>query len=115
MIYSKKGEPPHFGEWLRRLRVGKDLPLRAVAAAADMDVALLSKIELGQRLPTEEQTAKVAKFFGLSETETHARRMAEKFLQENHDNPKAAREAISILAEDAGIYSSEKKSGKTGR
>ena len=73
--------------------MAKDLPLRRVAAVAEMDVALLSKIELGQRLPTEEQTAKLAEFFRVSGTEIQARRMAEKFRQENQDNPKAAREA----------------------
>jgi transcriptional regulator with XRE-family HTH domain len=102
--YSKNGDSGHFGEWLRRLRVERGLPLRAVAAAAEMDVALLSKIELGQRLPTEEQTSKLAQFFRLRETEVEARRMAEKFRLENRGSPKAAREAICLLAEEAGIY-----------
>jgi transcriptional regulator with XRE-family HTH domain len=106
--YSKNGDSGHFGEWLRRLRVEKDLPLRAVAAAAEMDVALLSKIELGQRLPTEEQTSKLAQFFRLRETEVEARRMAEKFRLENRGSPKAAREAICLLAEEAGIYRAKK-------
>jgi transcriptional regulator with XRE-family HTH domain len=110
--YAKRSQPPRFGEWLRQLRVEKDVPLRTVAAAADMDQAHLSKIELGQRVPTEEQTAKLAKFFGLNETETQARRIAEKFRQEFQDNPKAVHEAICILAESAGIYGAE-KAGKT--
>lgn len=110
-VYSKRGQPPPFGEWLRGLRVEKDLPLRAVAAAAEMDVALLSKIGLGQRLPTEEQTAKMARFFGVPDTFMQGRRMAEKFRLENQDNPKAAREAISMLAEGAGIYSTGRNKG----
>ena len=110
--YAKRSRPPRFGEWLRQLRVAKGVPLRTVAAAADMDMAHLSKIELGQRLPTEEQTTKLAKFFGTSETETQARRMAEKFHQETHDNPRAAHEAVCILAEGAGIYSAIKKGSK---
>jgi len=73
--YAKHAAAPRFGEWLRQLRAAKDEPLRTVAAAADMDQAHLSKIELGQRLPTEEQTAKLAKFFGMGETEAQARRM----------------------------------------
>jgi transcriptional regulator with XRE-family HTH domain len=110
--YAKRSQPPRFGEWLRQLRVAKEVPLRTVAAAADMDQAHLSKIELGQRVPTEEQTAKLARFFGLNETETHARRIAEKFRQEFQDHPKAAREAIYILAESAGIYRTADKAGK---
>jgi transcriptional regulator with XRE-family HTH domain len=112
LTYAKRSQPPRFGELLRQLRVEKDVPLRTVAAAADMDQAHLSKIELGQRVPTEEQTARLAKFFGLDETETQARRIAEKFRQEFRDNPKAVREAICILAESAGIYGAE-KAGKT--
>jgi len=50
-----------------------------VAAAAGMDVAHLSKIELGQRTPTEEQALKLAKFFGVPAKEMLARWIAERF------------------------------------
>ncbi len=58
--YSDSPPAPHLGEWLRELREQRDLPLRAVADAADMDLAHLHKIEVGQRLPTEEQTIRLA-------------------------------------------------------
>lgn len=99
-----KSDEPHFGEWLRQLRASQDLPLRTVAAAAEMDMTHLSKAELGQRLLTGEQTAKLAKFFKVSETEAEARRMVEKFRQEGEGNPKAARQAVQMLAEEAGLY-----------
>src|SRR5687767_7056842 len=60
---STEGADVPFGEWLRHLREAKDALQRDVAAAADMDVAVLSKIELGQRVATEEQTRGLAKFF----------------------------------------------------
>ena len=108
-VYSKAApRPVRLGEWLRQLREERDLPLRAVADAAGMDLAHLHKIEQGQRVPTEEQAAKLAKFFKLDETETQARRIAEKFRQEFGDNPAAA-DAISILAEEAGVYRVNKK------
>jgi transcriptional regulator with XRE-family HTH domain len=94
------------GDWLRELREGLRLPLRAVAEATRMDLAHLHKIEQGQRLPTEEQTSRLAKFFKLDETQTQARRIAEKFRQEFAENP-AANEAISILAEEAVRYRAE--------
>jgi transcriptional regulator with XRE-family HTH domain len=96
-------QPVRLGDWLRELREGLDLPLRAVADATDMDLAHLHKIEHGQRLPTQEQTSRLAKFFKLDETEAQARRIAEKFWQDFAENP-AAKEAISILAEEAGGY-----------
>jgi transcriptional regulator with XRE-family HTH domain len=105
----------HFGDWLRELRETKGSLQRAVAAAADMDVASLSKIELGQRLATEEQAGKLAKFFGVDETEAQARRMVEKFRQESEENPEAARRAVCILAEDAGFYRERRKSSRGKR
>jgi transcriptional regulator with XRE-family HTH domain len=106
--YSSIGKAKHqrFGEWLRRLREERKLPLRAVAAAAEMDQAHLSKVELCQRLLTAEQAATLAKFFKVNGTEMEARRIAEKFLMEHADNP-AALQALQIL-NDAPL-----KSGKT--
>ena len=105
--------PVRLGEWLRELRESRALTLREVADAAEMDLAHLHKIELGQRLPTEEQTRRLAKFFTLRETEVQARRIAEKFQHEFAQNP-AAKAAIEILAEESGVYTTEgrRKSGK---
>lgn len=96
-----------FGEWLRGLREAKELPLRVVAAAAEMDQAHLSKVELGQRLLTAEQAASIAKFFHLNATEIEARRIVEKFRLEHADNP-AAEQAIHMLHEDPAAYGSKK-------
>jgi transcriptional regulator with XRE-family HTH domain len=101
--------PVRLGDWLRQLREQQRLPLREVADAAGMDLAHLQKIELGQRLPTEKQASRLAKFFKLDETETQARRIAEKFQHEFAEHP-AAKEAIGILAEEAGVYEGRKAS-----
>jgi len=100
---DKAPQPVRLGDWLRELREGLGLPLRAVAEATDMDLAHLHKIEHAQRLPTETQTSRLAKFFKLDVTEAQARRIAEKFRLEFAENP-AAKEAISILAEEAAGY-----------
>ena len=92
-----------FGEWLRELREQKGELLRKVAADAEMDVAHLSKIELGQRNPTEEQALRLAKFFGVPAKDMQARWIAERFRSSYGSYP-AAQEAIEILAEGAGIY-----------
>jgi len=98
---------PAFGEWLRQLREQKGELLREVAATAEMDVAHLSKIELGQRTPTEKQALKLARFFGVPSKEMQARWIAERF-RSNYGNYPAAQEAIEILAEEAGIYRSKR-------
>ena len=109
--YRELSASQRFGDWMRELRLEKELPLRVVAEAAEMDLTHLQKIELGQRLPTEEQTKDLAKFFGLNERDTLARRIAERFRQEFEDHP-AARAAIFMLAEEHGIYTTGKKNGK---
>lgn len=85
-----------FGEWLRQMREEKDVPLRVVAAAADMDQAHLSKIELGHRIPTEKQAVAIARYFGVDSHDMEARRIAEKFHQDFADNP-AAGKAVQML------------------
>jgi transcriptional regulator with XRE-family HTH domain len=88
-----------FGQLLRTLREERRLPLRTVAHAADMDSTLLSKIELALRLPTEEQTLALAKFFGADAIEFESLRIAEKFLQDNGHNREAAALALARIQE----------------
>jgi transcriptional regulator with XRE-family HTH domain len=92
------------GTLLRHLRVERQLQLWKVGHAAGMDSALLSKIELGQRLPTKEQTAALAKFFAVDLNELEGMRMAERFRADNSHNPAAAALAAARIHESAGEY-----------
>lgn len=74
-----------------------------------MDAALLSKIERGQRLPTPEQTAALAKYFTVEVTKWESMRMAEKFLSDNGHNPAAAALAAARIKEGAGEYLVKRK------
>jgi transcriptional regulator with XRE-family HTH domain len=103
-LYQQKPKP-RFGEWLRELRQKKDLALREVAAAVGMDQAHLSKAELGQRLPTEEQVKALALFFKINPEEMEARRLAEKLLRELEDSP-AGPAAFNILREEPPTFKS---------
>jgi transcriptional regulator with XRE-family HTH domain len=85
-----------FGEWLRKMRDDKGVPLRTVAAATEMDQAHLSKVELGHRVPTEKQATALARYFGVESHDMEARRIAEKFRQDFADNP-AAEMAVQML------------------
>ena len=101
-LRSTKGAT--LGGILREFREARQLPLWKVAHAAEMDSTLLSKIELGQRLPTQQQATALAKFFGVDVTELESMRIAEKFLNENGDNPAAAALAVARIRESAGEY-----------
>lgn len=56
-----------FGEYLRELRENKELPLRKVAAALDIDTSVLSKIERGERLANRDMVVGAATFFNVDE------------------------------------------------
>ena len=57
------------GEIIRREREKKELLLRQVASQLDMDTAILSKIERGERKATREQIIKLAEILGLDKDE----------------------------------------------
>ena len=53
----------NIGEKLRKLREENKLPLRKVAVLIDIDVAILSKMERGERRLTKEVVQKLAKLY----------------------------------------------------
>ncbi|NJN25546.1 MAG: helix-turn-helix transcriptional regulator [Cyclobacteriaceae bacterium] len=57
------------GHTIRKLREDNELPLRTVAAFRDIDQAILSKIERGQRNANREQVAKLAEFIKVEKNE----------------------------------------------
>lgn len=58
-----------FGEYLRKNREEKELPLRKVAAALDIDTSILSKIERNERRATTEMLPLLAETLEKSEKE----------------------------------------------
>ena len=56
-----------FGETIRKYRDERKLPLRKVAAFLDVDQAILSKIERGQRRANREQVLMLSEFFEIKE------------------------------------------------
>jgi len=59
----------NIGDKLRQLREEQDLPLRKVAVMIDIDVAILSKMERGERKLTKEVVQKLAKVYKYNENE----------------------------------------------
>ena len=73
------------GEILSELRGEKELLLREVAAAIEIDQALYSKIERGERFPTREQVIKLAKFFKTDKNELIVAWLSDKLVYEVED------------------------------
>lgn len=59
----------NIGELLRSLRERERYPLRKVAAYLDIDQAVLSKIERGQRKLGKDQVKQLAEFYNYNEKE----------------------------------------------
>lgn len=73
------------GDSIRKLRENKQLPLRIVAAFLGIDLAILSKIERGQRNPTREQVIKLAGYFGANENDLLVAWLSDKLVYEVED------------------------------
>ena len=94
-------------ETIRKRREDKELPLRTVAAYLDIDQAILSKIERGQRNANREQVIKLARFFNINETDLLVFWPSDKLVYEVR-NEDVALKALQV-AEEKVKYQKMKK------
>ena len=87
-----------FGQTIRKLREEKELPLRTVAAYLDIDQAILSKIERGQRNANRGQVIKLAEFFKVKENDLIVSWLSDKLVSEVEDENMAL-EAFQVAEE----------------
>jgi HTH-type transcriptional regulator, competence development regulator len=88
----------YIGELIRTLREKEGYPLRKVAAFLDIDQAVLSKIERGQRKLTKEQVIKLADFFNHNEKEMLVTFFSDQIIYEIGDE-KYAKDALKVAEE----------------
>lgn len=86
------------GNTIRKLREHKQLLLRTVAANLDIDQAILSKVERGQRKPTREQVVKLAGYFKVKENDLLVAWLSDKLVCELQDE-EVALEALQLAEE----------------
>ena len=97
------------GDTIRKLREDKGLPLRTVAAFLDMDQAILSKVERGQRKPTRAQVVKLAAYFEVDENDLLVAFLSDKLLCEVEDEAMALK-ALQVAEERVSYLSNQKMS-----
>jgi transcriptional regulator with XRE-family HTH domain len=73
------------GKKLRHIREEKELPLRKVAALLEIDVAILSKMERGERKITKEVVLKLADIYDYNPDELLVSFLSDKILYEIQD------------------------------
>jgi transcriptional regulator with XRE-family HTH domain len=75
------------GEKIRTIRESKSLLLRQVAAYLEIDTALISKIERGERRLTREQVTKLAKYYNVTDEELLTLWLSDKLLDTIENEP----------------------------
>lgn len=96
------------GEKLRHIREEKQLPLRKVAALLDIDVAILSKMERGERKISKEIVLKLADIYNHNADELMVSFLSDKILYEIQDEDlgiealKVAEERVKYLKSKRG-------------
>lgn len=88
-----------FGERIRALRVKQKLLLRQVASALEMDTALLSKIERGDRPIKKEQICLLAKVLKTNEDDLTTLWLADQLMDVLKDE-KFADEALKKVSKN---------------
>lgn len=72
------GTNNNFGEFIRNLRLEKNLPLRKVASQLDIDPSTLGKIERNQRSPNSFLIKKLSEIFNVDEKELKIKYLSDK-------------------------------------
>ncbi|MEI6049533.1 MAG: helix-turn-helix transcriptional regulator [Bacteroidota bacterium] len=86
----------HLGKKIRELRENQKLLLRQVAAYLEVDTALMSKIERGDRKPSKQQVIKIAEFLKAGEDELLTLWLADRIESTIVEEPKFAYQAMKI-------------------
>ncbi len=101
----------NLGEIIKKTRNEKKLPLRTVAAFLDIDQAILSKIERGQRMATRKQVVNLAAYFKLNENDLLVAWLSDKLVNELA-NEEVGQRAL-IAAEKKITYQTNYQNMKT--
>jgi HTH-type transcriptional regulator, competence development regulator len=96
------------GEKLRQLREQNNLPLRKVAALLDIDVAILSKMERGERKITKEVVLKLAEIYNYNVEELLVTFLSDKILYEIQDEDLGIK-ALKVAEERVKYLKANKK------
>jgi transcriptional regulator with XRE-family HTH domain len=97
----------NLGDTLRELREDKQQPLRTVAAYLDIDQAILSRIERGQRKASREQVIKLAKYFNVKADDLLIAWLSDKLVYEIADEQLGI-EALKVAEEKVKYNKTQK-------
>lgn len=74
-----------FGEYIRTLREGANLPLRKIAAELDIDTSTLSKIEKNERNANDQIIEGISRIFQINKSDLKIRYLSDKITYQLQD------------------------------
>jgi len=98
----------NLGNIIRKLREEKKMPLRTVAAYLDIDQAILSKMERGQRKINRDQVVKLATYFEAKEDDLLVAWLSDKLVYEV-EGEQMALQALQVAEEKIKYTTSKPK------
>ena len=90
----------YFGQKIRKVRESKDMLLRQLAAFLEVDTALISKIEKGDRKANKMQISKISKVLELNENELLTLWLADRIEKVISDDTAYAKDALNLIKEN---------------
>lgn len=87
-----------FGEIIKKAREERKYILRYVGAELDIDQAIISKFERGERKPTKEQVIKFASFFEIDQSDLLIAWLSDKVVYDL-ENESLAEQALKVAEE----------------
>lgn len=96
------------GEIIRGYREEKGMLLRQLAALLEIDSAILSKIERGERKATKEQIIKIAVILGIKQNDMLIQYLSEKIAYEIADE-ETAKQVLKVAEKKVDYIKSKKK------
>ena len=87
-----------FGEIIKKAREERNYILRHVGAELDIDQAIISKFERGERKPTKEQVIKFASFFEIDKSDLLIAWLSDKVVYDL-ENESLAEQALKVAEE----------------
>ena len=89
-----------FGQELRKIRESKNILLRQVASYLEIDTAMISKVERGERRLNRQQVIKIAEYYNVKQEKLLTLWVCDKVLDVVENEPfarKGMQKALKIL------------------
>ncbi len=101
-----------FGEIVKALREARQLPLREVADALQIDTSMLGKIEKNSRKPSRKMIEQFAAFFDVSEKDLRIAFLSDTVVQQVMDDEDFAPEVLKVAEEKVAYLKNNKNKEK---